>query len=432
MRPVSVTPLACFRIAFGVLMACEVARYFLFGWIRRDYVEPRFHFTYLGFSWVQPWPGWAMYVHFAVLGALAIMIALGAFCRVATILFFLGFTYVFLLDEAYYLNHFYLIVLLAFLLSLVPAHAAWSVDAWRSPPLRRSLVPAWTIWLLRFQMGVPYFFGGLAKLSGDWLHGEPMRIWLASRGGVPVLGAFVHEAWCPYLFSYGGLLIDLLAVPLLLCRRTTFLAFGVLATFHTLNAILFKIGVFPWLMLAGTVILFWPAAEIRTNAPEVLRPSPPLAGKGLVALFVAAQLLVPLRRLAYPGNVDWTEEGHRFAWHMKLRDKESVARFLVTNEDTRATSMIDPTQYLTAYQTQMLAGQPDMILQFAHYLAGIERAQGHRVTVRALVMSSLNGRPYRRLVDASVDLAKESRNLSAARWIVPLDEPLDHFGKRPL
>lgn len=127
--PVDIAPLVWFRIAFGIIMAWEMWRYFEHGWIYDYYIQPKFFFTYYGFSWVHPWPGNGMYVHFAVLGVLAACIALGLCYRAATVLFFLGFTYVFLLDQTDYLNHFYLVCLYSFLLTVVPANRAFSLDA---------------------------------------------------------------------------------------------------------------------------------------------------------------------------------------------------------------------------------------------------------------------------------------------------------------
>ncbi len=87
--------------------------------------------------------------------------------------FFLGFTHVFLLAQATYLNHFYLISLVGFVLIFLPANrfAAWDVR--RQPELRLDSVPIWTIWLLRFQITIPYIYGGIAKINADWLRGGP-------------------------------------------------------------------------------------------------------------------------------------------------------------------------------------------------------------------------------------------------------------------
>src|SRR6266446_4953294 len=151
---VNIASLVFFRIAFGLLMVWEVYRYFANGWIAQHWLEPRFLFKYYGFSWVHPWPGQWLYVHLAALGLFALFIAAGFLYRISAALFFLSYTYFFLLDEAWYVNHTYLICLFSFLLIFVPAHRAFSVDAWRRPRLRSNTTPAWTLWLLRAQMAV--------------------------------------------------------------------------------------------------------------------------------------------------------------------------------------------------------------------------------------------------------------------------------------
>ena len=70
-----------------------------------------------------------MYLHFLPIGVLAVCSALGLWNRISTLLMFLDFTYVFLLDQTLYLNHFYLMALISFLMIFVPAHRAFSVDA---------------------------------------------------------------------------------------------------------------------------------------------------------------------------------------------------------------------------------------------------------------------------------------------------------------
>ena len=160
-------------------MLWETYRYFTYGWITRYFVEPVVTFPYYGFSWLKPWPGRGMYIHFFVLGLAAACVMAGFLYRIATPVFFLAFTYFFLLDQTRYLNHFYLVCLISFLMCFLPANRAFSVDALLRRKIRSDVVPAWTLWLLRAQVGIPYFFGGIAKLNRDWiLGGEPMRTWL--------------------------------------------------------------------------------------------------------------------------------------------------------------------------------------------------------------------------------------------------------------
>jgi len=259
-----------------------------------------------------------------------------------------------------------------------------------------------------------------------------MRMRLARRATFPLLGRFFTTEWMVYLFTYGGLLLDLLVVPLLLWRRTRLVAFALAILFHFLNATLFSIGVFPWLMVGATLLFFPPGAFRRALTRARIRlaaavprteAAPPLPVTALLALYLLLQLVVPLRHLLYPGNVDWTEEGHRFSWHMMLRDKEAEVRFVVS--DATATWRVDPEGYVTERQAEKMATRPDMILQLAHHIATDLRAKGHRdVRVRARVKASLNGRRPQLLIDPDVDLAAQPRTLWRASWIMPLTEPL--------
>src|SRR6185503_4493164 len=148
-EPVDISFLVFFRIVFGGIMLWETYRYFTHGWITRYYINPVVNFTYFGFSWVKPWPGNGMYIHFAVLGVAAACVMLGFLYRIATPVFFLAFTYFFLLDQTRYLNHFYLVCLISFLMCFLPAERAFSIDALLRPRIRSDVVPAWTLWLLR-------------------------------------------------------------------------------------------------------------------------------------------------------------------------------------------------------------------------------------------------------------------------------------------
>jgi hypothetical protein len=411
-----------------------------------------------------------MHVHFAALAVLAAMVAAGLFYRVAAALYLLGFTYAFLLDQARYLNHYYLVALLAFLLVFLPAGRAFSLDTRRRPELRAESAPAWALWLLRAQMGIVYFYAGVAKLHGDWLRGEPLRTWLDERRFYPVIGPLLTQEWLPWFLSYGGLLLDLLAAPLLLWRRSRAVTFGFVVFFHLTNFLLFSIGIFPWLALAATALFFepdWPRRAFRwwvrarrreasvtpVTSPRAVEPAAENARRRrwiLAALgaYLAVQLAVPLRHLLYPGDVHWTEEGHRFSWRMKLRGKDGWVRFLVRDPRTGESWAIDPGAppsrwglrspesarpggnenergYLTRRQVRKMAGTPDMILQFAHHLAERFREAGRAdVEVRARAKVSLNGRVPQLLVDPAVDLAREPRTLLTARWILPLAEPL--------
>ena len=451
-KPVNGTSLAVFRILFGSLLLWEVLRYFQHGWIEQYYIQPTFHFTYPFLDIVRPWPGHGMYIHFTIMGVLALLIALGLFYRAAAGLFFLAFAFVFLLDKAYYLNHFYLIVLLSFLLCLTPAHHVWSLDRWLFFRTRVPLAPWWSVLILRTQVFIVYFYAGLAKLNGDWLQGEPMGMWLAERTDFPIIGSAFTQKSMVLLFAYGGLLFDLSIGFLLAWRRSRLLAFSLAGVFHLINSQLFSIGIFPFLAFGATLIfaepdcpqralsnlgLFLARFGIPYQKSSVLHlPPGPIVSPSrqsstapamliLIHLYLTVQLLIPLRHLLYPGNVNWTEEGHRFSWHMKLRDKKAILHIYITHPHTGETWEVSPAVDLSARQVDEMETRPDMVVQYAHYLAEKFSAAGQpHLIIRVDHRVSLNGRPYQPLIDPAVNLAEVSLGVGSADWLLPLTAPL--------
>ncbi len=429
-QPIDNAFLGYFRIAFGLTMLWEVWRYFDHNWIERQWMRPTFFFPYPGFHWVKPWPGNGMHWHFVVMAILALFIMIGFRYRISATLFFFAFTYIFLLDETTYLNHFYLICLLSFLLIFLPAERAPSIDSLRNPELRSTTAPKWCLWLLRFQIGVPYFFGGIAKLNPDWLRGEPFRMWLSRRTDFPVIGSYFTDEWMVGLFVYGGLMFDLLIVPLLLWRKTRPLAYAAALFFHVMNSQLFSIGIFPWFMIAATVLFFPPdlPGEMfswkskRQQIAATLQPMSNLMVAGLI-FYVVFQLVMPFRHLLYPGDVSWTEEGHRFAWRMKLRTKSGTADIYAYHPPSDGRLQIELEDYLTREQIRQMSTKPYMLVQFAHHLRDVFDNAGYEdIEIRAEINAGLNGRDPQPLIDPTVDLSAQPQvTIWHSDWILPLE-----------
>ncbi len=500
-KPLDTAGLAYFRVAFGAIMFWEMWRFLdpAHGWVDSYYTGKDFYFTYWPFTFVAPFP--EPWIHLVFVGtmAAAAMFAVGLFYRVAAPAMFLGLAYVFLLEKARYLNHFYLIVLIAFLMIWLPAHRCCSLDARRTPALRSDTVPAWTVYLLMFQVGVPYFFGGVAKLNADWLQGEPLRAWLAARTDFPLIGSLFTVEPVVMAMAYGALLLDLFVVLFLLHRRTRVFGYAAALAFHLMNSRLFGIGVFPWTMIAATAIFFdpsWPRrirADLRRRrhrpslriaglcggaalgfwlggflpetfsmwragiaalggglvgyhvAEQFLQPhgSEPLAPRrqwrpggvpaqhavaapvvALLALWVAVQVLVPLRHLVVPGDVHWTEEGHNYAWHMKLRDKDADAEFIAVVDGVDVP--IDDAELLTERQERKMEARPHMMVQYAHYIEDLFEVQGYaEVEVYVDAWASLNGREFQRFIDPEFDLTTQRYPWIGHRdWILRLETPL--------
>jgi hypothetical protein len=446
--PVDASGLAFFRVAYGAIQLWEVVRFIEGRRLERYFLEAPFRFAYYGFGWVPMPPGDGVWWLFGVMAVCAAAVALGCFHRIAALGLFVTYTWSVLLEQSVYNNHYYLMATLAAMLALMPASACWSVDALWRRRVRSATVPAWCYGLLRFQLGVVYFYGGLAKLNPDWMFAaEPMGMFLrqavAESGALP---AWIASPTSAYIFAWGGLLLDLLIVPALMVRRTRGAAYAVAVAFHLMNAHLFTIGVFPWMMIPATTIYFAPAWPRRLGmrirgARSISREpgerehaivdsdneSPPTAAASaaprgitparrllvaLIALHVLVQLLLPFRHWMIPGDVAWTEEGHRFSWRMKLRRKSTEAALVeARNPATGETSVTSGVTWLRPHQIGALT-RPDMLIQLADHVAARyrERMRWRDVEVRVFVTVSLNGRPPRTIVDPTRDLVPLERS----------------------
>jgi len=440
-RPTDVAALVAFRVAFGLVVTVGAVRFVAEGWVARCYLEPNFAFKYLGFSWVKAWPAWGMYLHFGLVALLGLFVAAGFLYRASSALLFVLFTYLELIDVTVYLNHYYLVSLLALLLATMPLGRAGSIDAWRKPETRVDAFPGWCTDLLRFQIGAVYVYAGLTKLGSDWLlHGQPLQLWLSARTDLPLVGPYLDRPWIAIAMSWAGFLYDL-TIPLWLSlRRTRVPAYLMLLAFHTAVGLLFNIGMFPFIMSTAALVFFsssWPrefAARVqRTRSAAPSAPERPVAphrlrhfGFALLALFVAIQTAMPLRHLLYPGDVLWNEQGMRWAWKVLVREKNGAVSYVVTKGDGRRT-LVEPRAYLTEAQAREMSSQPDLILQLAHRIADDFNARGEGpVEVRADARASLNGRRPKLLIDPTVDLARVEDGLGVARWITaaPTEPPI--------
>jgi vitamin K-dependent gamma-carboxylase len=415
-----IAPLVFFRVTFGFLMLLEMCRYIFGGMLRENWIDPRFQFVF--FEWVPVPPGSGVYALGWVMLLAAAGVTVGWRYRTCAVVFGLGFTWLFLIEQSHYLNHFYLICLLSFAAALVPANRAASVDCRREPALRSDWAPAWSLWLIQAHMAIAYFYGGIAKLNSDWLRGEPIRSWMQSGGMSQRMPEALKSEATVWLLSYGGVAFDLLIVPLLIWRRTRLVALGLAIFFHLANARLFSIGLFPFLSIALTLLFLppeWHRLFLGLERSGTARAYWPRSAwiPAALAFYFAVQLLLPFRHWLYAGNVHWTEEGHRFAWHMMLRGKTGET-YYVLREGERIWR-VDPREFLTDRQYRKMAGHPAMILQFAHYLR--DELKPREVAVHAVAWVSLNGRAPALLIDPEVNLARTERSWGAASWILPLE-----------
>lgn len=444
-KQTSAAPLAVFRIGFGLMMLISIIRFWSYGWIEKLYLDPKFHFSYFGFEWVKPVGDWT-YLVFIICGLSALCVALGLKYRLAIILFFLSFTYIELMDKTTYLNHYYFISLVSFLMVFLPANAYYSIDnLFRKK--KYPDIPNWTIDSIKLMLGVVYFYAGLAKLNSDWLFkAMPLKIWLPSKYDLPFIGGnLMHQEWFHYAMSWSGMLYDLLIPFLLLYKRTRFFAFILVVFFHVFTRVLFPIGMFPYVMIVGSLIFF--DAKVHYKIIAVIRkilsqfkinpksvevksyknPYQKLIIPGVFIFFVI-QMLMPFRYVLYPGELFWREEGYRFSWRVMLMEKRGYANFKIVNPEKDTYFYVDNSDFLSAFQEKQMSTQPDFILQYAHFLGEQFKAQGHKpIEIYVESYVALNGRRSQPYINPQVDLLKQYESFQPKGWILPFKDEIKGF-----
>ncbi len=463
-KQVHIAPLVVFRIVFGLMMFGAIIRFWSNDWIKSLYIDPYFYFPYLGFEWIKPLGETGTYIVFALMALSALMIAFGLFFRIFALGFFVLFTYVELIDKTPYLNHYYFICIASFLLFLLPAHRYFSLDVKFKLVKEATQVPLWMPGIIKLQLGLVYFLAGISKIETDWLvNAMPLKIWLPAKADMPLLGGFFAQEWVAYLFSWVGLVFDLLIPFILMNGKFRIYGYILVVVFHVLTYMLFNIGMFPFVMIGCTLIFFSegfhlnfinfirriiPSShrhintsphQIITSAHQHITTSG-ISGnslfyksvKGFLVIYFIFQLLIPFRYVVYPGNLFWTEQGYRFSWRVMLIEKSGTCIFYVCDKNRNESIEINNREYLTPFQEKMMSTQPDMILQFAHYLR--DTYEGKPITVKGQTFNfdspkvyvdsyvALNGRGSKRFIDPKIDLAKEEKSLKNKTWILPFEE----------
>ncbi|WP_316812213.1 HTTM domain-containing protein [Pedobacter heparinus] len=434
--PTSIAPLVTFRVLFGIMMLLSTIRFSIKGWITTQYVDPVFHFTFMGFDWIRPLGSIGMHLVFLSIAVSSLFIALGFCYRFAIVIFFLLFTYVELIDVTYYLNHYYFISVVSFLMIWLPAGRFFSLDVKFNPALRVTEVPRWAVGSIRLQLGLVYFFAGLAKLNSDWLlAAQPMKIWLPTKSHLPLIGSLMYEEWMAYFFSWFGAVYDLFIVLFLLIRRTRFIGYLVVLIFHIATAIFFPaIGMFPYIMMVCTLVFFSGDFHLKLirffnhpisgveNKPASFKPVYQHRRLWMFGLFFLIQLILPIRYLAYPGPLFWTEEGYRFSWRVMLMEKVGTTIFSIRDSQTGNSYEVNNSEFLTTQQEKMMSTQPDLILKYAHYLADVYVRRGIKEPqVYGEVYVTLNGRRSAPFIDSKVNLADQQLSFKHYKWILPFN-----------
>lgn len=424
--------LVLFRIAFGFLLFYHCFHFMYSGKLYENFIQPPFTFTYIGFEFLQPLPGYGMYMYFGLMALLGLMIMAGAWYRLAMAAFAILWTLVYLMQKSNYNNHYYLVLLLSWLMCFMPAHHAYSVDVQRKAVHEKSTCSGWIPFLLMAQTAVIYFYAAISKLNADWLSGKFIALQFASLQTRRFTGFFYGNAYFQNLIVDGGFLFDLLIVPLLLWKKTRYYAFILYCLFHLFNSYSFRIGIFPYLSIALGLFFLEPV-KIRQL---FFKTKPAMDQTGLPALpaskqrqfllyglgiYLLIQVTLPMRSAFYPDYVFWSEEGYRMSWKMMLRTKTGNIHFKVVDPQSGKTWIEDPAKKFTASHAGWIAICPDIGWQYAQRLKKEYADSGYPgVAVYAIDSVRLNNDAPQLLMDTTVNLAAVKwQRFTHSDWILP-------------
>ena len=419
------------------------------GWVEELYIKPKFFFTYYGFDWIKPLSEDGMFLLFYLMIILSLFIAFGLFYRLSASSFFLIFTYVELIDKTNYLNHYYFVSLMSFILIFVPANKYFSLDCFFKISKPRLVIPSWPINFIKLQIAIVYIFAGIAKLNWYWLfEAQPLFNWLKHQSDIPLIGKYLTYDTTAYLFSWGGAFFDLFIIFFLIIKKSRIIAYSFIVIFHVLTALMFPIGVFPIVMIFSTLIFFsddfhrfiikvLSKITIKLKSEVTLKKQQFSLIKYLTFIFFGIyfflQLLIPFRYILYPGKLFWTEQGYRFSWRVMLIEKAGYSQFYVHENKNDRKLLIDNMKFLTKQQIKMMSTQPDMILQYAHFLSEefgdstfiesngeiIKLSSNPKITANVKV--SLFNEGSRPFIDQNINLAAQKRGFKHKHWILPYE-----------
>ncbi|UGS23825.1 HTTM domain-containing protein [Flavobacterium channae] len=407
------SPLIVFRIFFGFLIACESFGAILTGWVKEVLIEPQFTFSFIGFEWLQPLHGLGMYFYFITMGILGLAIMSGYRYRITIICFTILWTAVYLMQKTAYNNHYYLLVLISFLMIFLPANQFASLDVKQKRIKENLTMPYWVSLLFIIQVGIVYFFASVAKIYPDWLDGTFTKNLLSKTSANHKILELFSQKWFYLFIAYAGILFDLLIVPLLLFKKTRTIALIASVIFHIFNAITLQIGIFPFFALTFALFFYEP----ETIRKLFLRKKPSVENENsdhnfygkkivyfLIIPYFVIQLLLPIRHHFIKGDVLWTEEGHRLSWRMMLRERSGYIIIRIKDLKSGKESIYNLNNHLTQKQAMSLATKPDFIWQMCQRIK--QEYKGKPIAIYIDCKNSINRKELKTLIDPKFDMAK--------------------------
>ena len=428
--------LVLFRVVFGLLITIEAFGAIATGWVRRTLVEPPFTFNFIGFDFLQHLQGPGMYYYFGIMGFLGIFVMLGFKYRFSMIAYAVMWTCVYLMQKSSYNNHYYLMMLLCWIMTFLPANRWFSLDVTINPETKSQSMPRWVLLILILQVWIVYTYASVAKFYPDWLDASMAALLMEGRKHYWLIGDILQQNWVHWTIAYTGILFDLLIVPLILWKRTRLLGFIISIFFHLFNSIIFQIGIFPYMSIAFALFFFTPETLQKRFLPkkklytgnEVIVPKYKNLLVAIFGIYFAFQIGLPLRHWFFKDDVLWTEEGHRLSWRMMLRSKSGFLTVFVVDKAKGERERYNYSSLLGNKQQGSVATKPDIMWQLAQKIKTIEAEKGRDVAVFMDAKVRVNNGIYYPFTDPTIDLAaQEWQPFKHSEWILP--SPKDYNEK---
>ena len=362
------------------------------------------------------------------MGIFGIFVMLGFKYRLSMIAYAVMWTGVYLMQKSNYNNHYYLMMLLCWIMAFLPANAYFSLDAKINSEVKNPAMPRWVLLILILQVWIVYTFASIAKFYPDWLDGSMAKLLMSGKIHYWLVGDLLQKDWVHWTIAYAGILFDLFIVPLMLWKRTRLLGFVISIFFHLFNSIIFQIGIFPYMSIAFALFFFTPETLQKRFLPkkelytgdEVIVPKHKNLIVGAFSIYFIFQLGLPLRHWFFKDDVLWTEEGHRLSWRMMLRSKGGTLKVYVADKNGGEKELYDYQELLGDSQHSSVTTKPDIMWQLAQKIKQVEAEKGRDVSVFMEARVRTNYGNYYPFTDPEVDLAAEEwHHFKHSNWILP-------------
>lgn len=424
-KTINNSQIVVFRVLFGLLMAIEAFGAIGTGWVKHNFLIPEYHFPFIWLDWLEPLPGNGMYYYYAIMGVVSLMVAAGFYYRWSALALALLWSGCYFMQKTSYNNHYYLAVLFCWFMVFISPQERFSWDSKKSGQ-ESDTCPNWYRLFFILQFFIFFSFASIAKFSDSWLSGEFIAHQFGRKTDFFLLGPLLGQKWFQWFIVYSGIVFDGLIAPALLWKKSRKWAFIGLLIFNLFNSAVFHIGIFPY-MVVSLAIFFFPPETIRSiffRKRQAFKSHSTKNRPWIIYLFIAYfawQLYLPIRHHFIPGDVLWTEEGHRLSWRMMLRTRSGKCQFWVVDPATKKETLINMREYLTNKQVGRVRSHPDLAWQFAQILAADYKSKGIADPEVYCKSSKLriNQGPYRAFIDPNVDLAHTPwRYFGHQEWIL--------------